>query len=148
MLRLDKSFDKYHVWIRAWSKTFNSGNGLVQPLYSFFSTTCSGERYLYIRNMATIQEVQEGRPKRWYFGLSWRLHLAAGQSWWVRWSLPIKEMVQFWPGRRYKICRYEFSHRSRRMWRKNRSPSPTPVLSFLGFWKGDFIRLSLWWGPN
>ena len=47
-LRSGKSFDKYHVQIRAESNTFNSGNGLVQPLYSFFSTTCSGKIYLYI----------------------------------------------------------------------------------------------------
>jgi len=33
---------------------------------------------------------------------------------------------------------YEFSQRSRRMWRKNRSPSHTPVLSFLGFWKDGY----------
>ena len=39
-------------------------------------------------------------------------------------------------------CRYEFSQTSRRMWRKNRSACPTPILSLLGFWKGDVIQQS------
>ena len=36
----------------------------------------------------------------------------------------------------WDISRYEFSHKSRRMWRKNRSPGPSPYLSLFGLWKG------------
>merc|ERR1712130_193246 len=34
----------------------------------------------------------------------------------------------------------EFSQTSRRMWRKNRSNCPTPILSSLGFWKGTDLN--------
>ena len=66
-------------------------------------------------------------------GLGWCLRNASRKSWWVGWHCYLLVLLRLV---RYS---YEFSQTSRRMWRKNRSPCPTPFFSFLGLWKGNLL---------